>query len=92
MSQTNVVGGVKLGFERGKLEVMLSTAFQEGADVVDMGSWVGVESYDVVEVGGYSVQALDDLVNDLDEPAGRGAATLRHDESLEESGLGAEGG
>ena len=92
MSQEIGVGGAKFGFVRGKLEVVLSKAFEEGADVVDMGSWVGVEDHDVVEVGGYSVQALDDLVNDLDEPAGRGAATLRHDESLEESGLGAEGG
>ena len=44
-----------------------------------MGGWVEIEDYDVVEVGGYSVEALDDLVNDVDEPAGRGAATMRHD-------------
>ena len=92
VSQTNVVGGVKLGFERGKLEVMLSTAFQEGADVVDMGSWVGVESYDVVEVGGYSVEARDDLVVDLDEPIVPGAATFRHSQPREDSGGDAEGG
>ena len=71
---------------------MLSKAFEEGADVVDMGSWVGVKDYDAVEVCDYSVEALDDLVNDLNESPGRGAATLRHDEPLEESGGGSEGG
>ena len=92
MSQEIGVGGAKFSFGRGKLEVVLSKAFEEGADVVDMGIWVGVEDYDVVEVGVYSVEALDDLINDLDEPAGRGAATLRNDEPLEESGGGTEGG
>ena len=32
-----------------------------------MGGWVEIEDYDVVEVGGYSVEALDDLVEDLHE-------------------------
>ena len=92
MSQEIGVGGAKFGFGRGQLEVVLSKAFEDGADVVNMGSWVGVEDYDVVEVCGYSVEAVDDLVNDLDEPVGRGAATLRHDEPLEQLGGDAEGG
>ena len=92
VSQEIGVGCAELGFGGGKLEVVLSKAFEEGADVVDMGSWVWVEDYDVVEVGGYSVAALDDPVNDLGEPAGRGAAVLRRDEPPEESGGGAEGG
>ena len=36
----------------------------------------GVEDDDVVEVCGDAFQAFDDLVDDLDEPAGGGAATL----------------
>ena len=92
VSQEIGVGGAKFGFVRGKLEVVLSKAFEEGADVVDMGSWVGVESYDVVEVGGYSVEARDDLVVDLDEPVVRGAATFRHSQPREDSGGDAEGG
>ena len=71
---------------------MLSKALEEGADVVDVGNGLGVENYDVVQVGGYVVEALDDLVDDLDEPARRGAAALRHDGPLEESGRGAKSG
>ena len=55
-----------------------------------MSRGVGVENYDVVEVGRYTVKVFDDLVDDLDEPSRRGAASLRHDEPLEESGRRAE--
>ena len=43
-----------------------------------------------VEVGSDAIEALDDLVDDLDELAGRGTATLGHDEPFEESGGGAK--
>ena len=52
----------------------------------------GVEDDDVVEVGGDAIEVFGDLVDDLDEPPGRDVATLMHDEPLEESGGGAEGG
>ena len=38
------------------------------------------------------IDVLDYLVEDLDEPPGRDVATLRYDETLEESGGGSEGG
>ena len=41
MSQEIGVRGAKFGFGRGKLEVVLSKTFEEGADVVDTGSGVG---------------------------------------------------
>ena len=44
----------------------------------------GVEDDDVVEVCGDAFQAFDDLVYDLDEPAGEGAAALRHYKPFEE--------
>ena len=71
---------------------MLSKAFEEGANVGDVGRGFGVVNYDVVEVGCYAVEVLDGLVEDLDEPAGRGTTTLRHDELFEESGGAAKGG
>ena len=52
---------------------------------------LGVENYDVVKVGRYTVEVFEDLVDDLDGPSRRGAASLRHDEPLEESGGRAEG-
>ena len=57
-----------------------------------MGRGVGVEDGDVVEVGGDAVEVFDDLVDDLDEPPGRGVAALKHDDPFEESSGGSEGG
>ena len=91
MSQEVGSGSTKLGFRRRKLEVVFPKAFKKGADVGDVNRGVEVENYDVVKVGGYAVKVFDDLVDDLDEPARRGAASLRHDEAIEESGGRAEG-
>ena len=44
---------------------------------------IGVEDDDVVEIRGDEFQAFDDLVDNLDEPAGGGAAALRHNKPLE---------
>ena len=76
------VGGAKLGLDGGKFEVVLPEAFEEGADVSDMGRGVGVEDDDVVEVGADAVEFFDDLVGDLDKPPGRGVAALGPDEPL----------
>ena len=57
-----------------------------------MSRGVGIEDDDVVEEGGDAFEVFDDLVDDLDQPPGRGVAALRHDEPLEELGGGAEGG
>ena len=56
-----------------------------------MGRGIWVVNYDV-KVGFYAVEVLDNLVYNLDEPAGRGIATLGHDEPFEEQGGGAKGG
>ena len=91
MSQKVGAGSAKLGFGRRGFDVVFSKAFEKGVDIGDVGRGVGVENYDVVEVGRYAVKVFDDLVDDLDEPSRRGAASLRHDEPLEESGGRAEG-
>ena len=91
VSQEVGVGGAKLGFGGGKLEVVLLKAFDEGADVDDVDRGVGVVNYDVVEVGCHAVEVLDALVDALDEPAGHGTDTLRHDEPFQESVGGAYG-
>lgn len=70
---------------------MLSKAFEGGTDVGDMGRGVGVEKLGVVKVGCYMVEVADDLISDLNEPAGRGAVVLRHDGPLEEPTKRADG-
>ena len=67
MSQEIGVGGAKLGFGGREFENVLSQALEKEADVGDVGRGVGIERYDVVEVGGYAVQVLDDLVGNLNE-------------------------
>ena len=71
---------------------MLSKAFEEGANVGDVGRGIWVVNYDVIKVGCCAVEVLDNLVDNLDEPAGHGIAILRHDEPFEELGGGAKGG
>ena len=90
MSQKVGADSTKLGFGRRKFEVVFSKAFKKRADVGDVSRGVAVENCDVVEVGRYAVKVFDDLVDDLDEPARRGAASLRHGKPLEESGGRAE--
>ena len=82
MPQEIGVDDAKLGLDGGKIEVLLPKAFEEGAGVSDVSRGVGVEDDDVVEVGGDAFEVFDDLVDYLDEPPGRGVATLRHDEPL----------
>lgn len=86
------VDGAKFSVEGGKVEIALSEALEEGRDVVYMGSEVGVEHDDVVEVGCNTFKAFDDLIDDLDEPPGLGTAALGHVKPFEEPGGGAERG
>ena len=92
MSKEIGVGGAKLNLGGGKFEVLFPKAFEKETDVGDVSRGVGVEDGDAIEVGGNAIKVFDDLVDDLDEPPGRGVATLKHDKPLEESGGGAEGG
>ena len=52
---------------------------------------VGVEDDGVIEIGSEAVEALDDLVDDLDEPPWSRAASLWHYQPLEETRGCAEG-
>ena len=45
---------------------------------------IGVEDGDVVEVRGDAVEVVDDLADDFDEPPSSSAASLRHNQPLEE--------
>ena len=77
MSQEVGAGSAKLGFGRRKFEIVFPKVFKKGADVGDVSRGVGVETYDVVEVGRYTAKVFDDLVDDLDEQSRRAAASLR---------------
>lgn len=76
----------------GKIHVMPTESFNEGADIVDVGGGVGNEDDKVVKVGGNAFEVLDGFINYLSKPIGCGAATLEHDEPFEEAGGGAERG
>ena len=69
-------------FRGGKLESVLSKAFEEGANRPNMRYRVGVEHDDIVEVSCHLCQALDNLIENRYEPPRRGAAALRHNEPL----------
>ena len=73
-SQKIGVGGAKIGVGGGKFGVILPKAFEERADVGDVGGGVEVEDNDVVEVGGDARAVFHYVVDDLDEP--RGATLL----------------
>ena len=72
------------------LRRLFAQAFEKGSDVGGVVGRGGIEDDDVVEVCGDPLQAFDDLVDDLDEPAGGGAAALRHYKPSEEPVGGAE--
>ena len=59
MSQKVGAGSAKLGFGRRGFDVVFSKAFEKGVDIGDVGRGVGVENYDVVEVGRYAVKVFD---------------------------------
>ena len=83
-------GGGNFGFGGGKFKAVFAQAFEKGSDVGGVVGRGGIEDDDVVEVCGDPLQAFDDLVDDLDEPAGGGAAALRHYKPSEEPVGGAE--
>ena len=70
---------------------MLSQAQEEFLHVSDVKGGVGVEDDDAINVGSNAVEALDDLVDDLDEPPWSRAASLWHYQPLEETRGCAEG-
>ena len=64
---------------------MLSQAQEELLHISDVKGRVGLKDDDVVEVGSDTVEALDDLVDDLDETPWRNAASLWRNQPLEEA-------
>ena len=82
-SQKVSFGGAKSGLGGGELKVVETNALEEGSEVGGVGCGVGIVDDDVVNVGGDAFQAFDGLVNNLDGPAGGGAAAVRHGEPLE---------
>ena len=58
---------------------------KEGLDVPEFGSEVKVEDIDVVEVGSYAFEALDDLADHHKEPPEHSVPAVRYDEPLEKS-------
>ena len=90
VSQEVGSGGANFGFCGGKFKAVFAQAFEKGSDVGRVVGRGGVEDYDVVEVCGDAFQAFDDLIDDLDGPAGGGAAALRHCKPFEEPVGGAE--
>ena len=60
-------------------------AQEEILPVCDVKGGVGIEDDHVVEVSSDAVEALDDLVDDLDEPSRSSAAPLWHHQPLEEA-------
>ena len=85
-------GGVNFGYGGGKLQVVFSKASEKGSDVGRVGGGVGVVDDDIVKVSRDALEAFDDLVDYLDEPAGGGTTALRHDEPLEKTVKCVEGG
>ena len=63
----------------GELEVMLAYLLDKGIYCLDVSFRIGFEHDHTLEVGRHLVQTLDNLVDRLDEPAGRNTATLGHD-------------
>ena len=64
---------------------MLSQAFEEGANRLDMRYRIRIEHNDIAEVSRHLGQVLNHLIDYLDEPPRRSAATLGHDEPLIEA-------
>ena len=85
-------GGVNFGYGGGKLQVVFSKASEKGSDVGRVGGGVGVVDDDIVKVSRDALEAFDDLVDYLDEPAGGGTAAMQHDEPLEKPVMCVEGG
>ena len=63
---------------------MLSKAFEEGANRVDMCYRIGIEHNDIVDVGRHLLKILKHLIDHLDEPPRRSTAALSHDAPLVE--------
>ena len=61
---------------------MLSQAFEEGANRLDVRCRIRIEHNDIAEVSRHLGQVLNHLIDYLDEPPRRSAAALGHDEPL----------
>ena len=87
MTQELHICGTQSCLGRGKLEVVISKAFEEGATRLDMHYRIGIEHNDTVEVWSHLLKIFNHLIDHLDEPPRRSAAVLNHNEPL----IGARG-
>ena len=85
MTQKIIIRGPQAGLRRRELEGMRAQALKERSHCLDVSVRVGVEDHHTAEVGHHLFQALCNVVDYLDEPPGRGAAALRHDQLLIEA-------
>ena len=85
MAQKVRIDGTQSRLQGGKLEIVLSKAFEEGANRPNMRYQVGIEHDGIIEVSYPLFQVLDHLIDYLDKLPRRGAAVLRHNEPLVEA-------
>ena len=85
VAQEVLICGTQSRLRGGKLTIMLSKAFEESANRLDMRYRIGIEHNDIVEVCRHLFQVLDHLIDHLDELPRRSAAALRHNKPLVEA-------
>ena len=61
---------------------MLSKAFEEWTNSLDMCYRIGIEHNDIVEVSRHLFKVIDHLIDHLDKPPRRSPAALRHNEPV----------
>ena len=84
MAQKIGIRSPQASLREGELN-MLVHALEECPHCLDLNSRVGVEDDHIVEAGCHLIQALYNVVDNLDQPPGRRAASLGHDVPLIEA-------
>ena len=85
MAQKVRIGGAQPRFRGGKVEIVLSKVFEEGAYRPNMRYRVGIEHDDIVDVSFLLFQVLYHPIGDLDEPPRRGSVALGQNDLLIEA-------
>ena len=86
MAQKIRICGAQTSLRGGELRVMLALPLEEGTYRLDTSRRIRVQHGHVVEVDCHLFEALDDLVDDLHEPAERSTAALGHETLIEARG------
>ena len=72
-------------FQGESLRLLLSQAFDQGANSLDVRYRIGIERYHIVEVSSRLFSILNHLIDHLNERPRQSASALRHDEPLLET-------